>query len=111
VSRDRPNGLNRKASASEKVEGTTLADTNREVGIVVDNSDAGDQTHPKRRKRRMSDKENGDTWTSKRTKVSVPMRMIDSLTVHIFVQKGMDFRIKIHAGKKRSTVKISVKIT
>lgn len=103
--------MNINASASEKVEGTALTETNEEVGIVVDNSDAGDPTRPKSRKRRMSDTENGDTWTSKKTKVSDPMRKFDSLTVHIFVQKGMDVHIKVHAGGERSKVKICVKIT
>lgn len=108
--------MNRKASASENVESTTLTDTNGEVGNVVenshaDNSHAEDLIRPKGGKRRMSDREDGDTWTSKKNKVSVPMRMIDSLTVHIFVKKGTDIHIKIHAGKKRPMVKISVKIT
>jgi hypothetical protein len=98
---NRLNDLRTKPSTSEKVEGTNLTDTNRGVSIIVDNSHAGDRTHPKGRKH---------TWTSKKTKVSIPMRMIGSLTIHIFVQKGMDFQIKIRAGKKRSTVKISVKI-
>ena len=46
----------------------------------MDNSDEGDLTRPKGRKRRMSDKENGETWTRKKTKVSIPMLMINSLT-------------------------------
>ena len=96
--------MNRNAS-------TTHTDTNREVSDDVEKGDAEDPTRTKGRKRRMSDKENGDICTSKKTKVSVLMRMIESLTVRIFIQKGMDFRIKIHAAKKRSTVKISVKIT
>jgi hypothetical protein len=96
----------------EGVEGTTLTDAGREVSIVVDKGDA-DLTRTKGHKRRMSDRENADTWTSKKSKVSFRMRMLAlaSLTVHIFVKKGMDFRIKFRAGKKRSTVKISVKIT
>ena len=95
-------------NASEEVANATLTDTHRGVGIIVDNSDGdeGDPTHPRGRKRRISDKENGER---KKTKVSMPMLMINSL--HNFVQKGMDLRIKIQAGGKRSTVKISVKIT
>jgi hypothetical protein len=68
--------LNGNASASEKIDGTTLTDTNRKVGIVENNSHAEDPTRPKNRKRRMSDRANGDTWTSKKSKVSVPMRMM-----------------------------------
>jgi hypothetical protein len=82
--------------------GTTLTDTDK----VVEKGDGGDRTRTKGRKHR----ENADTWTRKKSKVSFRMRIVASLTVHIFV-KGIDFRIKFHAGKKRSTVKISVKIT
>jgi hypothetical protein len=86
--------------------------TNREVGIVVDKGDAEDLTRTISCKHRMSGKENADTWTSRKSKVSFfQMRMLASLTVHIFVKKGMDFRIKFHVGKKRSMVKISVNIT
>jgi hypothetical protein len=67
---------------NEKVEGNTLADTNREVDIVADKGGAGDLTRTKGRKRRMS---NEDTWTSKKSKVSVPMRMPTQLT---FEKKG-----------------------
>ena len=58
-------------------------DTNREV--VVDNSDA-DQC----RKCRMSTRGDGDTWTNKKTKVSVLTRMIDSddSLTFIFLYRG-----------------------
>ena len=48
----------------------------------MDKSDA-DQC----RKRRMLTRGDGDTWTNKKTKVSVLMRMIDSLTF-IFLYRG-----------------------
>ena len=70
-----------------------------------------DLTCTKGHKHRMSDRENTDTCTSKKNKVSLWMRMLALLTVHIFVKKGMDFHIKFHAGKKWSAVKISVRIT
>lgn len=57
-------------NTGENVEGTNLTDTDREVGIVVDECGAGDQTSRKGHKRRMSDKENAVTWTSKKSKVS-----------------------------------------
>lgn len=86
ANRDRPNVLNRKASASEKVDGTTNT-----------NSDAD---RPKGRKRRMSDRENGVTWTSKKTKVSVPMKMINSLTVHILYRRERNSVSSFILGKK-----------
>ena len=69
------------------MDGTTLASADREVGNAVDDSHAGDQTCPKSCKLRVPGRENGDTWTSKRTKVSVPMGMIKLLTVHIFLEE------------------------
>jgi O-succinylbenzoate synthase len=72
-------------------------DTGREVSILADKSNA-DLTRTKGHKRR-------------KNKVSFRMRMVDSLTINIFLKKGMDLHIKFHAGKKRSTVKISVEIT
>jgi hypothetical protein len=97
-------------NGDENIEGTTLTDTNRKVDIVVDKGDAGDLTRTKGGKRKMSDRGKADTWTRKKSKVSFLMRIIASLTIDISV-KGMDFRIKLHVGKKRSTVKISVKIS
>ena len=85
-------------------------DTGREVSIIEDKGNV-DLTHTKGHKCRMSDRENTDTCTSKKNKVSFWMRMLASLTVHIFLKKEMDFCIKFCAGKKQSTVKISVKIT
>jgi hypothetical protein len=97
-------------NAGENVEGTTLTDTgSRKVGNIVDKGDAGDLTHTKGHKRR----ENANTWTSKKSKVSFWMRMLALLTIYIFVKKktAFKFRIKFPVGKKRSTVKISVNIT
>jgi hypothetical protein len=98
-------------NAGENVEGTTLTDTySKEVGNVVDKGDARDLTHTKGHKRRISDRENADTWTSKKSKVSFQMRMLASLTNYIFEKKmDFEFRIKLPVGKKRSTVKISVR--
>jgi hypothetical protein len=61
----------------------------------------------------MVDEESTDTWTSKKSKVSSPilMRMLALLTHYIFIQTGMDIRIKVHVGKERRRVKITVNIT
>lgn len=80
--RDRFEDLNRNASASEQVE-ATLTDTNRQVG-VVDNGDVGDLARPKSRKRRVSGTENEDTWISKKSKVSVPMREKECFTYSLY---------------------------
>lgn len=48
----------------------TLTDTKREVSIVKDKRDARDLSSTKGRKRRLSDKENTDTWRRKKNKVS-----------------------------------------
>ncbi|KAF8804332.1 hypothetical protein BYT27DRAFT_7213967 [Phlegmacium glaucopus] len=60
---------------------------------IMDEGDVGGLTHTKGRKCTMSDKGDIITWTGKKSK------------------KGTDFHINLHVGKKRSTVKISVKIT
>lgn len=80
--RDRFEDLNRNPSASEQVE-ATLTDTNRQVG-VVDNGDVGDLARPKSRKRRVSGTENEDTWISKKSKVSVPMREKECFTYSLY---------------------------
>ena len=80
-------------------------DTDREVGIVG----VGDLTHTKGHKRKMEDAESADTWTNKKNKVKFFDKKIASLTIYIFI-KGTDFCIKFQVGKKRSTVKITVKI-
>ena len=56
-----------------------LEDFAKEVDITVDKGDVGGLT----RKRRMSDRGDTDTWTSKK-RVSVPMRILVSLTEFIF---------------------------
>lgn len=83
VNRDRLKDL--VSNAGENIKGTTFMATDREVGIVVDNGDAGDLTRTKGRKCRMSDKEATDTRTSKKSKVRFRMRMLVLvlLTVHI----------------------------
>jgi len=74
-------------NASEEVANATLTDTHRGVGIIVDNSDGdeGDPTRPRGRKRRISDKENGER---KKTKVSMPMFMINSLTSQFCTERN-----------------------
>ena len=86
-------------------DGTTLMDTDREV---MDKGDAGDVLCTKGCKCRMKKK---NTWKGKKSKVSFLTRKLASLTVHIFVKDGIDFRIRFQSGKKRPTVKIYVKIT
>ncbi|KAF8804380.1 hypothetical protein BYT27DRAFT_7213934 [Phlegmacium glaucopus] len=60
---------------------------------IMDEGGVGGLTHTKGCKCMMSDKGDIITWTGKKSK------------------KGTDFRINLHVGKKRSMVKISVKIT
>jgi len=52
-------------------EGTNLVNANK--GVIVEKGDA-EPIYTKGCKRRMSDKENSDTWTCKKSKVSVQMR-------------------------------------
>ena len=74
----------RRASRDKNVGGTTLTDTNREVAIVVDKGEVADLSPTKGRKRR----ENAEvTWTNKKSKVRFLMRMVASLTTHIFCKE------------------------
>ena len=91
----------------ESVEGTTVKDIGREVSIIVDKGNAGDLTCTKSHKHRRSDKENADTWTRKKSKVSFQMRILPSLTVY---RREWTSASSFMLEKKRSTVKISVKI-
>lgn len=56
-----------------------LKDLVKEVDNTVDKGDAGGLT----RKRRMSDRGDTNTWTNKKSRVSVPMRILVSLTEFI----------------------------
>lgn len=81
MTRDRLKNLVGYDHDGERVDGTTLTDIDGEVSIVIDKGDAN-LTRTKGHKRRMSDRENANTWTSKKSKVSFPMRMLALLTVH-----------------------------
>ena len=92
-------------------EGINLVTANKD-GIVniIDKCDADDPPRTKVREHRMTDKENSDIVTFKKSKVSIRNTTQQfTYRVYAFV-KGTGIRIKICDRKKRSTVKISVKI-
>jgi hypothetical protein len=92
-------------------QGTILMNANKDK-VVMNKSDVEDAPCKNCRKRKMSDKENSDTWTTKKSRVSVQIYMTSfTYRVRTFVKKGTDIHIKFREGKKRSSMRISIEIS
>ena len=80
--------------------------------IVLDKGNTEDPPCKNSCKRRMSNKENSDTWTTKKRRVSGQICMTSfTYRVWTFVKKGTDIHIKFCDGKKQSSMKISIEIS
>ncbi len=91
--------------------GTILMNANKDK-VVMNKGDVEDAPCKNCRKRKMSDKENSDTSTTKKSRVSVQIYMTSfTYRVWTFVKKGTDIHIKFREGKKWSSMRISIEIS
>ena len=92
-------------------QGTILMNANKDK-VVMNKGHAEDTPCKNCCKCKMSDKENSDTWTTKKSRVSIQIYMTSfTYRVRTFVKKGTDIHIKFHEGKKRSSMRISIEIS
>lgn len=80
--------------------------------VVLNKGNTEDPPCKNGRKRRMSNKENSDTWTTKKRRVSGQICMTSfTYRVRTFVKRGTGIHIRFRDGKKQSSIKISIEIS